>query len=91
MPRRCKSSLADVAEVPAAVVTVTLTVPAASAGSTAVICVVELTVKLVAAVLPNITAVAPVKFVPVMTTEVPPATGPVLGLTAVTVGSVEAR
>ena len=78
------------ADVPEAVVTVTLTVPAASAGSTAVICVAELTVKLVAAVLPNFTAVAPVKLVPVMTTVVPPAVGPVLGLTAVTVGTVDA-
>ena len=36
------------------------------------ICVAELTVKLVAAVPPKDTAVAPVKLVPVMTTEVPP-------------------
>ena len=40
---------------------------------TAVICVAELTTKLAALVLPNCTAVAPVKPVPVMTTLVPPA------------------
>ena len=45
----------------------------------AVMCVEELTVKLVAAVLPNITDVAPVKFVPVMTTDVPPAPLPLRG------------
>ena len=46
-----------------------------------------LTVNVVAAVVPNFTAVAPVKLVPVMVTVVPPAVGPELGLTAVTVGS----
>ena len=53
-----------------------LTVPAASAGSTAVMDVAEFTVKLVAAVVPNFTAVAPVKLVPVMVTDVCPADGP---------------
>ena len=43
--------------------------------------------KLVAAVAPKLTAVAPVKPVPVMVTEVPPASGPAVGLTAVTVGA----
>src|SRR5579872_1856835 len=45
-----------------------------------------LTVKVVAAVAPKCTAVAPVRFVPVTVTDVPPALGPVVGLTAVTVG-----
>ena len=40
-----------------------------------------LTVKVEAAVEPNLTAVAPVKLVPVMVTEVPPAVGPEVGLT----------
>ena len=40
-----------------------------------------------AAVAPNFTADAPVKFVPVTVTEVPPALGPDDGLTAVTVGA----
>ena len=74
-------------DVPPAVVTMTLTVPTASAGAIAVICVAELTVKLLAAVLPNITAVAPVKLAPVMTTDVPPASGPKLGLSVDTTGA----
>jgi hypothetical protein len=48
--------------------------------------VLLLTVKLVAAVLPKWTLVAFVKPVPVIVTLVPPAVGPVLGLTPVTVG-----
>ncbi len=70
---------------PAGVVTVTSTVPA-PAGEVAVIWVSELTVNEVAAVAPNATAVAPVNPVPVIVTEVPPACGPLLGLTLVTVG-----
>ena len=35
---------------------------------------------------PKLTAVAPLKLVPVMVTTVPPVVGPLLGLTAVTVG-----
>jgi hypothetical protein len=38
-------------------------------------------------VLPKSTAVAPVKPVPVIVTLVPPAVGPLLGLTLVTVGA----
>jgi hypothetical protein len=62
-------------------------VPAECAGDVAVIDVALLTVKVVAAVAPKSTAVAPVKFVPVMVTDVPPAAGPLLGLTFVTVGA----
>ncbi len=65
--------------------TSTLLLPA---GETAVIEVAELTVKLVAAVEPKRTAVAPVKLVPVMVTEVPPVEGPDTGLNALTVGAV---
>jgi hypothetical protein len=79
-------SAALVAEVPPGVVTVTLTRPAAWAGDIAVICVAESTVKDAAAVAPKATAVAPVRSVPVMVTEVPPAVGPELGTTEVTVG-----
>ena len=43
--------------------------------------------KLVAAVLPNFTAVAPVKLVPVMVTLVPPVAGPEVGTRPVTVGA----
>ena len=46
-----------------------------------------LTEKVVAAVLPKSTAVAPVKFVPVMTTLVPPPARPLVGLSPVTVGA----
>jgi hypothetical protein len=79
-------SAADVADVPPAVVTVTSTVPV-PAGDVAVIEVAELTVKLVALVAPNLTAVAPVNTVPVMVTEVPPAAGPEVGEIDVTVGA----
>ena len=66
---------------PPAVVTLTSTVPV-PAGEVAVIWVAELTVKPVAAVAPNFTAVAPVKLVPVMSTLVPPAVGPDVGESA---------
>ena len=56
------------------------------AGEVAAIWVALLTLKEPAALPPNLTAVAPVKLVPVMVTLVPPAGGPVLGLTLVTVG-----
>jgi hypothetical protein len=72
--------------VPPAVVTVTSTVPA-PAGDAAVIDVAELTVKLVALLAPNFTVVAPVKFVPVIVTDVPPASAPDVGETDVTVGA----
>jgi hypothetical protein len=55
------------------------------AGEVAVIWVALLTVK-EAAVLPNLTAVAPEKLLPVMVTLVPPDCGPVFGVTLVTVG-----
>ena len=80
-------SAALVALVPPGVVTVTSTVPAVPAGAVAVIWVALLTVKLVAAVAPKLTALAPVKLVPVIVTEVPPAVGPAVGLTPVTVGA----
>jgi hypothetical protein len=80
-------SFALVAEVPPGVVTVTSTVPAAPAGAVAVIEVALTTVKVEAAVAPNFTAVAPVKLVPVMVTEVPPPVEPEVGLTPVTVGA----
>ena len=78
---------APAALVPPGVVTVTWTVSASStAGDTAVIDVSSLTVKLVA-VPPKLTAVAPVKAIPVIVTDVPPATGPLLGPTFETVGA----
>jgi hypothetical protein len=53
----------------------------------AVIFVSELTVKLEAALPPNLTAVAPVNPVPVTVTEVPPTNGPLVGAMLVTVGT----
>lgn len=80
-------SALDVADVPAGVATVTSTAVAVEhAGETAVICVGESTVNELAGVEPNVTPVAPVKFVPVMVTLVPPLVGPVVGLTEVIAG-----
>ena len=79
-------SAALVALVPPGVVTVTSTVPAPT-GEVAVMPVGLLTVKLAAAVVPNLTALAPVKPVPVIATEVLPVVGPEAGLTPVTVGA----
>ena len=53
-------------------VTEILTVVAAWALVLAVMCVALVTEKLAAAVVPNLTEVAPVKWVPVITTVVPP-------------------
>ena len=64
------------ADVPPGVVTVTSTVPV-PAGLSAVIEVALTTVKFVAGVVPKSTAVAPVKPVPVIVTNVPPAAGPI--------------
>ena len=75
-----------VADVPFGVVTVTSTDPEDPDGDTAVTVVKEVTLNDVAATEPNLTAVAPVKLVPVMVVEVPPAVEPVFGLTLVTVG-----
>jgi len=80
-------SAAPVALVPPAdVVTVTSTVPL-PAGEVAVIEVALLTLNEVAAVLPNLTAVVPLKLVPVIVTLVPPVVGPKFGATEVTVGA----
>jgi hypothetical protein len=70
----------EVADVPPGVVTVTSTDPAAEpAGEVTVICPSLSTVYEAAEVLPNLTAVAPVKPDPVITTLVPPAIGPIAG------------
>ena len=68
------------------VVTVTSTVPVPE-GLVAVIWVWELMVKALAGVVPNLTAVAPEKLVPVMVTCVPPAARPDEGNRPVTVGA----
>ena len=74
--------------VPTGVVTEILALPAACALVLALILVGPVTVKLVAGVAPNVTAVAPVKLVPVMVTVVPPVVGPLVGVKLVMVGWV---
>src|SRR5579864_2985896 len=66
--------------------TVTSTVPALPAGATAVIDESPFTAK-GAGTPPKSTSLAAARFVPPIVTDVPPATGPVAGLTLVTVGA----
>ena len=76
--------------VPPLTVTVTSTVPALSAGLVAMQLVAELHVTAVPAVVPKSTVSSDEvveKPVPVMVTTVPPASGPEVGLIAVTVGA----
>ena len=63
------------------------TVPDVPAGDTAVIEVAEFTVKLLAAVAPKSTAVAPARFTPVIATVVPPLGEPLFGSTFFTLGA----
>ena len=72
--------------VPPEVVTNTLAVPAVPAGGSAVMVVAFCTTTAVAAAPPMVTAVAPVKPVPVKVTDCPYARGPDEGLMDVTVG-----
>ena len=76
--------------VPFGVVTLTATLPGLPDGEVAVISVSDTTFTLVAGALPKSTAVAPLRFVPVIVTEVPPVVGPEDGVTLVSVGAVEA-
>ena len=73
--------------VPPGVVTAIDVAPAAPAGVTAVICVSPVTTKLVAALPPKVTALAPVSAVPVIVTLVPPAVVPEPGVAPVMVGA----
>ena len=68
-------------------VTVTVTTPALPAGVVAVMLVLFTTITFVAAAEPNVTVAPEAKFVPVIVTAVPPATGPLLGDTLLTVGA----
>jgi hypothetical protein len=65
---------------------VTVTAPALPAGVVAVMLVLLTTTTLVAAAPPNVTVAPAAKFVPVIVTAVPPAVGPLLGATPLTVG-----
>ena len=71
---------------PPGVVTRMLAVPAGRDGVVQVIVVESTTTRFEADDPPKVTAVAPVKFVPVIVTLVPPEVLPVAGLTLVTVG-----
>jgi len=79
-----------IAEVPLDVVTLTSTVVLLTpAGATAVIVVLFTTMTPVALFAPNFTVAGDVKLVPVIVTILPPAAGPQLGLTPVTVGGLQ--
>ena len=79
---------------PPSVVTLTDTVPTDPDGVVAVIDVLLMTVKVVAWVSPNVTAVAPIKPIPMIDSTVPPVDEPWAGLycvplhTTVTIGKV---
>jgi len=72
-------------EVPAGVVTVTLTGPGSPGGLVTVTCV-PVSPLIVTGVLPKLTPVAPVRSVPVIVTGVPPAVGPLAGAIPVSAG-----
>ena len=80
------SSAVEMADVPFGVTTVISTVPSA-AGLTRTIWVAVSLAKLVTAVVPNSTSVAPDRSRPVMVTVVPPVAGPLVGLIPVTTGT----
>ena len=69
-------------------VTVKVTAPALPAGDTAVISAALTTTTLVAAAVPNVTVAPETNPVPVIVTAVPPAGGPLLGETTLTVTPV---
>ena len=77
--------VADVTE-PPGVVTLMVTVPAVSAGVLTTIFVAASDVT-VAALPPKVTAVAPLRWVPLMVTTVPPVVEPVAGANVVIVGA----
>ena len=73
--------------VPLGVVTTTLRAPAVPAGVVQMRLVAVMELKPVAAAPPMVTPVAPVRFVPLIVTTVPPAAGPLPGEMPVTVGA----
>ena len=78
-------SAEELVETPEAVVTVTYAVPL-PAGLLTTICV-DVSLTMMAVAVPNFTAVAPVRFLPVIVTWVPPAVVPDEGLIELTVGA----
>jgi hypothetical protein len=85
-----KWSAEPVLDVPLGVVTVRSTVPAAKLGAVARRAPSDSTVNAAAAVVPKVTALAPVKPLPKTATVVPPAVLPELGVTLVTAGAAAA-
>ena len=73
--------------VPNGVVTSTLVAPALPGGVIAAIAVELRTVKLAAIAPPILTAVVPIKLVPVIVIDCPPVAGPDGGLIAITLGT----
>jgi hypothetical protein len=67
-------------------VTTTGAVPAVPGGATALISVGDSIVKELAALLANVTVLAPLKFEPIIETVLPPDTGPDEGISPVMVG-----
>jgi hypothetical protein len=87
-----KRSAAPVAATPASVVTSTSTAPGfVAGGETAVTWVSESTEKLRAETAPKLTAVAPSRSWPEMTTRLPPPIGPRAGLSPPTSGAAGRR
>ena len=88
-----KPSAGETAETPLAVVTVTFTLPGRLVGARAQTCVPaapKYSGKMLAAgVEPKSTAVAPARFVPLISTQVPPKTAPLAGAMLVTVAAGE--
>lgn len=78
-----KRSAVLVVLVPDELTTVTCTLPV-PAGEMAVMLLAEFTVTPVAGIVPKFTAVTPLRLVPAIVTVVPPAAGPLAGVTAVT-------
>lgn len=83
------SNTASLVTEPFGVVTVTSLSPAVPAGVVAIIEVAEATTKLGDATAPTVTLVAPVKFVPVKVSAVPPVMGPLPGATPESVGTID--
>jgi hypothetical protein len=86
MAKYVNRSLELVFEVPPGLVTVTSTVDAPSADVSAVMEDALSTVNDEAGIAPNVTLLTAAKLVPLMVTDVPPATGPAPGATLETVG-----
>ncbi len=85
-PGTANVKLAVEVAVPPGVVTEILTAPAGCALVLAMTLVVPVTRKVVAAVVPNLTAVAPARLVPMMVTVVPPEVVPLVGVKLVMAG-----